>query len=871
MPDIREGRGEDIVNIVSTLTLRHLLGNKKRSVVTILGIAASTALISAIVLGVFSFFRFFGTLSVNTDGHAHAQFDEITQQQYASLIEDDRIDSVGLREVEEEQTGVRLFTDKEDRFRVGNIDHLDKAYLEMRVVTDYDGVLPENSSEIAVEEQFLVDNGLEGLQIGDTLSFEQGYRYIDDPLEGFMYLGGNYRSEEGFEALSVENCTVTAILHGNKPTDDWDILRGMDHGYFPDAEKSQVIITLKDCDHTAIRQIQDIISDYGIEKCDYNTEYLLSVFAFEGSGGTYRSFFVMMAVALAIVISTSVILIFNSIGMSLTERMRYLGMLASVGATAKQKRSSIYFEGFVLGLIGIPLGLLFGYIGTKITLAFLGSRILAADMLVGAEGMRGSIPVVCEPGVVVAIVFFAALTILISTFVPAIKAARVMPVDALRQSNVIKVKARSLRVNPLVRKIFGYEGELAYKNIKRNGVKGTVITVTIAISVILFLTINYFCNAISRANKFELDLPYQVVASCLYSESDRLRASIGEMDNVDEVYSTSMIQFIFEQSEDHDPEPANKDIADPKFLMPDFADMDLDGIAVVIVDDEDFDRILSDNGLDKNEYYGDTLKGVLLNDYFREKQSGEVFNDGILGQVLHYDNAEGNPPAIEVAAFVKYDDENKMLDLTPKTNISVYVPLSMYYKKAKEVLPEDKLTIDLGVETGEHEAVYSEIYKIMERDGYHSYYCSDLTDSIKVMETVTLLLKTAMYGFTILLTLITIANIVNTISTGVLLRRKEFAMYKSVGLENCGFKKMIRLETLLYGLRALIWGIPISLLLSFLMYNTFEENLYIFSPDWIMYAVTVLAVFGVLWISMALSVNKIKDDSIIEALKEDAV
>ena len=82
---------------------------------------------------------------------------------------------------------------------------------------------------------------------------------------------------------------------------------------------------------------------------------------------------------------------------------------------------------------------------------------------------------------------------------------------------------------------------------------------------------------------------------------------------------------------------------------------------------------------------------------------------------------------------------------------------------------------------------------------------------------------------------------------------------------------MIRLETLLYGLRALIWGIPISLLLSFLMYNTFEENLYIFSPDWIMYAVTVLAVFGVLWISMALSVNKIKDDSIIEALKEDAV
>ena len=109
---------------------------------------------------------------------------------------------------------------------------------------------------------------------------------------------------------------------------------------------------LKNCDHTALKQIKHIIADHEIQKYDLNTEYLLSCFAFEGSGGSYRSFFVMMAVALAIVIATSVILIFNSIGMSLTERMRYLGMLASVGATGKQKRFSVYFEGFTLGIIG---------------------------------------------------------------------------------------------------------------------------------------------------------------------------------------------------------------------------------------------------------------------------------------------------------------------------------------------------------------------------------------------------------------------------------------------------------------------------------------------------------------------------------------
>ena len=859
------------MNIVSTLTLRHLIGNKKRSIVTILGIAASTALISAIVLGVFSLFKFFGFISIQSDGNAHAQFSEITQQQFNELKEDNRISRVGLCDIEETVTGVRLLSGRDERFCVGNVMHADHDYMTMRVVTDYDGELPKNSSEIAIEEQFLIDNGMESLKIGDTITFEQGYRYTYDELEGLIYLGGNYRSDEQFKALSTETCTVTAILHGNRPTGSWDILRGLDVGFFPEIEKTQVIITLKNCDHTALKQLKSIASDYEIEKRNYNTEYLVSCFAFEGSGGAYRSFFVMMAVALAIVIATSVILIFNSIGMSLTERMRYLGMLASVGATAKQKRFSIYYEGFVLGMIGIPLGLLFGYLGTKVTLAVLGSKILEADMFVGAEGLRGSIPIVCEPSVIVAIVFFAALTILISTFVPAIRAAKVMPIDALRQSNVVKVKAKSLRVNPLIRKLFGYEGELAYKNIKRNGVKGKVITATIAISVILFLTINYFCNSIARANDYEINIPYQLVASCSYSESGRLRSAISEMEGVNDVYSASMIQFMFKKAPESQIELANTDIADSKFLLPGFTDLNLNGMDVVIVDDEDFNKILEDNGLDKNEYYGDTLKGVLLNDYFREKKSREVFNDGILGQVLHYDKVQGYPPAIEIAAFVRYDENNKIFDLSPKANIAAFVPVSMYYDKAKEVLPEDKLTMDLGVETTDHEVVHDRIYALMESDGYHSYYCADLTNVVKAMDTITLMLKTAMYGFTILLTLIAIANIVNTISTGVLLRRKEFAMYKSVGLENSGFKKMIRLETILYGIKALVWGISISLLLSYLMFTTFDTKLHTFNPDLLMYVVTIIAVFGILGISMALSISKIKDDNIIEALKEDAV
>lgn len=487
------------MNIISKLTLRHLLENKKRSVVTILGIATSTALISAILLGVFSFFNFFGYISVQTSGAAHAAFEKVSKEQYEALLADDTLKAVGLREVEEEKTGVRLLTNTEERFRVGNIDHATQEDFEMRVVSDYEGTLPSNSSEIAVEEKFLTDNGL-NLKVGDKLTFEEGYRYFDNELEGFGYLGGNYRSDELFKANSTETCTITAILHGNRATRDWDILRGMDENYYPNQDKAKVSIMLKKCDRSSIKQIKTLIKNYGIKKYTINTEYLLSRFAFEGSAGSYKRFFVLMGIALAIVIATSVILIFNSIGMSLTERMRYLGMLASVGATARQKRFSIYYEVFVLGLIGIPLGLLFGYIGTKITLSILGRRILEADILAGAEGMRGTISIVVQPPVIAAIIIFSALTILISVLVPGIKAARIMPIDALRQSTTIKIKARKLRVNPLISKIFGYEGELAYKNIKRNGVKGKVITVSIAVSIILFLTLNFFCRSVDRAN-----------------------------------------------------------------------------------------------------------------------------------------------------------------------------------------------------------------------------------------------------------------------------------------------------------------------------------------------------------------------------------
>lgn len=866
------------MNIISKLTIRHLLENKKRTIVTILGIMASTALITAILVGIFSFFRFFGTINRLTDGDVHAVYDKLAWEDITALKNDSRIKYAGAVRTDPTITGVRMLTDKEMRFRVGNIFTGSADIYRQLVVSEYEGKLPETSNEVAVEEAFLKDNGLD-LHVGDSITFELGNRYEIEPDGTLVYYGGSYRSEEQFQVLSTETCTITAILHGNRPTGDFDILRGMDFGtpVGADDEGNPYLdcrITLKKADSTSAVQIRQIAEDYGLHIGDLNTEFLISVFATKGMGGSYIQMFTLMGIALLIVVATSVVLIYNAFGMSLTEKIKYLGMLASVGATKAQKRSSIYFEGLVLGAIGIPLGILAGIAGAAVTLDVLGRKMLESDMIGGAEGLRGSVPVIVNPYVVLAIVIISAITIFISALVPATKASKTMPLDALRQTNVFKMKARKLKVNPLVRKIFGYEGELAYKNIKRNGFKGTVIVFSMAISIIMFLTIDFFDNTFMKLNQYEIDLPCNIYVSCALDEKDRLKEELEALPEVEKAVSADYVTFLFK---DHDNKsdfvPANNSFLNKDYLTKDYKSLfdSLDGVMVVLVDDADFDKLLEENGLSADEYHGKELKGVILDSYLHTENAKPVFNESIIGQKIFYDDPN-NPPAVEVGGIVKYKKDSYVCNLVPKNTVDVYVPVSMYYEKAQEHIDREALSYTFGVfTTGNEEGLVSKIRDITYYGGYSNCVVQDLSQAIKAMDTVSLMLNTVMYGFTILLTLIAIANIVNTISTAVHMRRQEFAMFRSVGMEERGIKKMLLLETILYGLRALIIGMPISILLSFLMFNTIETKVFAFELNYSMYMMMIFAVFIIIGLSMLLSASRIRNDSIIEALKCDVM
>ena len=856
------------MNIIMKLTFQHLKSNLKRTIVTIFGIVASTALITAMLTGVYSSFGFVADVTIYVEGNHHADFKNLSEEEYNNLKNDPNLKYVGVTSIDTDTSGFYIDGDSEYRYRVGNVCHMDSDNLSQMVTCEYEGRLPENAGEIAIEEAYLKDNNL-NLNVGDTLSFHQGYRY---GYEGdqLRYFVGNYLSFEQFETLSDETCVITAILHGNQPSKSYDMIRGMDQ--FP--EKNMVYITLKKADRNSVSTLRNIAAAHNLKLNEINTEYLMGIFAKDIPSNPVKSIFKLISTALVIIIAASSIMIYNAFAMSLTERMKYLGMLSSVGATRRQKKASVYYEGLILGIIGIPLGFLFGILGCIATLRFTGSLILNSKMLYGINtSAMGHIPIIISPLVILIIVFFSALTIFISSFIPAIKASRVTAIEAIRQSNTIKLRAWRLKVLPFVKMIFGYEGELASKNIKRNGAKGVVITISMAVSVILLITVIYFVELFNKENNYDIELPFQVLATASLSEKDSLKEALSNIDGVEKVYVAQMFSFDFypKDEEGNDREIPNTAIRNPEFLTKDYKDLfdKEDAIWVVPVVDEDFIKICEKNGLDYNKYFGDELCGVLLNNYTHKASRKDVFNDKILGQRLFYDKAEGNPPAITITDFVKWDKNIDEYKLSPKGSISVYVPESVMNREYVKNIDEDTLFITYGLKCKDHEEVYKKVSDILTYDGFTNTYCSDTADSLAIMMTLMTIIKTVMFGFTILISLIVIANIVNTITTGVHLRRKEFAMFKSVGMTRFCFKKMLFLETFLYGLRALLFGLPISALLSFLIFRSLASPSSAFEINWLTYILVSLGVFGIVGISMLLSTGKTNNETIVDVLKEE--
>ena len=199
--------------------------------------------------------------------------------------------------------------------------------------------------------------------------------------------------------------------------------------------------------------------------------------------------------------------------------------------------------------------------------------------------------------------------------------------------------------------------------------------------------------------------------------------------------------------------------------------------------------------------------------------------------------------------------------------MQILVPEEMF-DKARAYSASSFYT-NLGVETNDHAEVGEAIDTLFQEGDFQAGFCNDIVVSQESMRTVIFVMKVFIYGFIVLISLITIANIINTISTGIALRRKEFAMLRSVGMTPGGFRKMIRLESLLYGIRSLVVALPLSVVINLLMNRSLGSESIPYEFDWMMYLAAVVVVFILISVTMLFSVSKLKKDSVVETLKEE--
>lgn len=856
------------MNIANKLTYRHLKENKGRTVVTTLGICVSVAMITAVFVAMASFLNLFGEIGKISSGNWDACYYYLNQSQIEQVEKDSRISKVGLKYGSENKS---FQIKNPTSYKRGTADMIigDKSYFEMVLTGNFDGKVPANENEVAVEKNFLDKNGMKDAKVGDKIVLTQGQRQLDDG----SYVTGSYfdKGEKFVPSGDEKEYTITAILHTNPATKYSSVWRGISEDELKNGDIC-AYFTLTKHDSSAYSTIEAIQKDYKIDDYQANEDVLASYLSGRQDGFLVTMLPIVLVVLILIVIA-SVMLIYNAFGMSLSERVRYLGMLASVGATKSQKRKSIYFEGAILGAIGIPVGILAGILGIGITLKLVGHKIISTGMIVGVNDSNMQMKTVVPAWAIIGIILVSIFTIFISAFIPARKASKITPIDAIRQRQEIKVNPKKLKAPKYIKKIFGYEGELAYKNLKRNGKKSRLITVSIALSIVLFISCNYFCSMFIQASGYEKTIPYQIYAVISLEHKKELEDALDKMQNVDKYY-VDMVNSNYSLGKKGNLK--DTDIKNLSHYNSSYAKLFENGsvtMAIHYIDDSEFNKLCQNNDIDYNSFYGKNVKCLLLNNLTHKQDTSKVFNNSIIGQHIaerdEFVNEGDEPLDFEVGGLVKYDKNSLPCSFVPANVVGVFVPYSQYVNVIEKGLEPNDVKLAMCIETDEHKEVAENLTTLLSENDFGGNYVSDNVDALETMNTVIFIIQVFVYGFITLISLITIANIINTISANIALRRKEFAMLKSVGTTPKGFSKMVSLESVFYALKAVIFGVPISVLISVVLNKMLGESSIPYHFDIKLYLSVIIIVFVLISITMIYSVRKLKDDNIIEALKED--
>ncbi|MCI8497602.1 MAG: FtsX-like permease family protein, partial [Clostridiales bacterium] len=509
------------MNIVNRLTLRHLRLNKKRTLVTIIGVIISAAMITAVATFSVSFLDLFQRSTISQTGDWQVQYSSVPAENISIITQDQNTRQAAI------QKGIgysELPESKNDGKPYLFLQELSQDSYEMFPFMLTEGRFPQSADEVIAPEH-LISNGGIPVHVGDTLTLNLGDRSVSYEGETYTLTQENsYDSDETF-VLTGQTRTVTVTGIIERPNIEpyqapgYTLYSLLDPSTLSSTDRVDVTTSLKDISRELygrseqIAEAADTPSDLDVVSVNYNSA-LLRYYGVTSNNLLNNTIYSFALIIILIIMVGSVALIYNAFAISISERSRHLGMLASVGATRGQKRRSVFFEGFVIGIISIPLGIGFGILGMWVTFQCISPLI--ANVLANAAALR----LIVSPFSVVVSAVFSALTIFISSWIPARRASRITPIDAIRQSRDVKLKGRAVKTSRLTRKVFGFEAELALKNLKRNKKRYRSTIFSLIISIVLFLATSFYLNFSQAALGMDMEASDYDLAVTSYSEQE---------------------------------------------------------------------------------------------------------------------------------------------------------------------------------------------------------------------------------------------------------------------------------------------------------------------------------------------------------------
>ena len=840
------------MNILNKFTIKSLKLNKKRTIVTIIGIMLSTALICGVAGLVSSFQNSLIDWARTKDGNYHVTFKNVESNKAQYVTENQKVkdyfisSSLGWANLEGSKATNKPYL---------HVLAYDKKALENYGVVLTDGRLPQNPNEIIITESVLTGARV-FLKIGDTITLNIGTRKSNDDY----YLNGDALYTEGDESI-VDTKEKTYTIVGFMETLDVETLYSPGYSaltYMDETPSAIDISVLYKSPKEYEKTTKDICKTLNLdfdEDIYVNSDFL----RFQGimSDNMLYVLYTIAGVVIFIIVISSVFVIRNSFSISVAEKNRQYGMLSSVGATSKQIRRNVIFEGMVIGLIAIPLGILLGIVAIMILLKVV--NYLLTDMLSGL-GFTYSINLLA----VLISVAISIITIYLSCLIPARRAAKISPIESIRGNNDIKINSKKLRTSKLTKKLFGIGGVIASKNLKRSKKKYRTTVISLVISIFIFISLSSFLTLGTKTSQFYyMDFKFNVYVHSLSDANTQIYEKISKLENVDNsayYYQSSLdidnIKYASEFGKkflENDPQPT--------------------GIAFMVYNNEYFKKYIKEIGLKESDY----KTAVILLDYdtfYNEDGSKTV--DRI------YSLKSGDK------VNVKSGDKEKTLTISKFTDVKPMGQEAVYYDHGiivvsedyiKEVFKEDVNNSDyyhlsdLFIKSSKPQELENTLNDLIKQGGdYYGLTVFNYETYMKQEQRMLLVVKIFLYGFITVITLIGVTNIFNTITTNMILRSKEFAMLKSVGMSSKEFNKMIRLESIMYGTKSLLIGIPLGILGSYGMYKAFAQGIDLgYTLPLPAIIISIIFVFIIVGITMKYSLNKINKQNIIETIRKDNI